>query len=123
MSNIWDKITGKDEPHQPAPVPPQVAQPSHAAPAPGNVNEAHPVVHESTAQTVHPKEDESSFSFSKLKDALVGGSHPEKPHQSDLPPPVAVTQNQHGNASTPAANPNDHDEWHEKVSKEYSRNR
>jgi hypothetical protein len=97
MSAIWDKITGKDD--------------HHDQPAPGNMNETHPVVTESTTQAVPPKTEDHAFSFSKLKDALVGTS-PGKGKQPDLPPQVPVTHTEHPQPSEPQKDKRD---WHEKV--------
>jgi len=89
MSAIWDKITGKEEAHPQD----QTQAPLH--------KDAHPppVVTEATTQTVPHKQEESSFSFAKMKDALVGPSAGAK-----QPAPVPVTE--------PTR---DKDSWHEKL--------
>lgn len=90
MSSIWDKITGKDEPHPDPPQPPV------------------PTATETSTQHVPPKpqEDDHSFSFSKFKDALTGDGSP-KGNAPELPPPVA---------STEARDKDGKDDWHDKVS-------
>jgi hypothetical protein len=97
MSAIWDKITGKEEAH-----PQDQAQPPHRS-------DAHPppVVNEATTQTVPHKQEESSFSFAKMKDALVGPSTGVK--QPALPAPVPVTHVEHKEPSR------DKDSWYEKL--------
>ncbi|PVG02426.1 hypothetical protein CPB86DRAFT_780366 [Serendipita vermifera] len=98
MSALWDKLTGKDE--------------HHDQPAPGNMNETHPVVTESTTQAVplKPKDEDHAFSFSKLKEVL-GGTSPGKTQQPDLPPPHPTTHTEH---NQPTTQPKDKRDWHEK---------
>jgi hypothetical protein len=96
MSAIWDKITGKEEahPHDQAQPPPR----SGAHPP--------PVVTEATTQTVPHKQEEGSFSFTKIKDALVGPSTSTGVKQPGLPAPVAVTH---------VETTRDKDSWYEKL--------
>jgi hypothetical protein len=94
MSSIWDKVTGKEEAH-----------PARDQPKPPLHNDAHPPP-EATTQAAPHRQEESSFSFSKMKDALVGHSPGAK--QPELPPAVPVTHVEH-------KAPVKEKEWHEKV--------
>lgn len=100
MSAIWDQITGKDKAH------PQDQPPLH------NTSHPPPVATEATTQTLAPKHDEEGFSFAKVKDALLGHT-PTGTKQPELPPPIAVTNVEHGE-SNPSAPSNNKDAWHEK---------
>jgi hypothetical protein len=118
MDHFLDKLTGKhDDAPKASSAPPQplpatsVAHPSQASPAPGHLSDTRAVVNESHTQTIPSatKADDSSFSFSKLKDALIGGS--EKPHQPDLP--------SHLTSSAPGATTPGRGDWQDKVQPDF----
>jgi len=103
MSSIWDKITGKEEVH-PHDQPPTASNEPH--PPPVSVAEV--------AKPIVPRQpEEHGFSFSAIKDALIGHSASGS-GQPDHPPPVAATQNGH---KEPAHNGVS---WHEKAKSVFS---